>query len=716
MEMRIGYRMLCVLLVMSSLLIGVSVHAASSPGWGTVNGLDATIVKVTTNTNAGVIMPGSNPVIDQVVGGSDVQLEVIVQYGKNVSISQVQVAINENGVETLLPEIALTQSSTQIADIGTGDSVVHTKIYTGTWETLATYATDPKMVYNDCYNLKAHISYNNNRDYVSPVVQVQVKNLAINSIVAINNVVEAPNNDSTHDFFTVGQGQSGDENPIQFVIKLHDYAINHSYNFTLTIRNTENCNSVIRTISENNVQCTVIDQELTHTMNWNIRDDNGNAISSWGGYYTFDLSVCFGNDTQSYRSTTLRVSEDKMSVRLDENNECVQNIDHDVCFDISYRLDGSLYGSSLCVYFYQNGTSTGVFPGNSDSIKGYSDIAPLSLWIAPDHGILPPSGRAIFCAVDTSSANNRNKCGKRMLCKNNPAPAFKRLSKLEFMLTDSQDAVLNEYHTQYDNNKHEFVNNPSDVKVIHSWPANTSGKINKVDKMNKYTPRPYVENGQPTTTPPYWVELGPIPLSNYRTNTVAENDAPKAAPYCFNSQLYHCYRIVPYAKDWMTPAEYASNTKSANIRKGMLWCDNAGNPQLYDDPGHLGQYRLWRFWIYGINTTEDSISSNDLVLDGTPRTELRIHEDGNYFSAPGTHGCIGVTPGCMNGTSNAAGVNIGLWDRLNAILTEAKKLSNDSDACIPLEVYDVIDADGGAEIQVSRDDSSWIQWGATSKE
>lgn len=276
-------------LVLCVLACSVQTFAQALPGIGTVNHLAVDVIKVTTNPTD----PKDTADINGPVGGDSVSIYVKVQYGNVItSINSVTVNIHEFGVSTVVGSLSLT-TYTQLADSGSGEATLHTRVYTGTWNTLTT----TPLIYNANYCFKATVDYDRNNAHASPAVDseeviVPVKNLWVTDI---------DSQFAPEPFLLVSPG--GTQN---IVVNFEHYKTTADYQVLVTIRETPNPTSIVATLDSG------IIHTKSATLSWSPSTDE---TTGWpyGGYFCFDVEVKEGVDSVKYCSTACTIALDDLT-------------------------------------------------------------------------------------------------------------------------------------------------------------------------------------------------------------------------------------------------------------------------------------------------------------------------------------------------------------------------------------------------------------------
>ena len=521
--------LLCALLV----VIAAAAQAIDNfrPGVGTVNYLNATVVKVTTNPTGAMNAQD----IQGPVGGDTVSIYVDVLYGTAVTnIDSVVVNLQEQNVTASAGTITLT-TFTQLDDSGSGNSLQHERVYTTTWNSLT---TTPLMIYNDNYCFIATIGYHMNGvtispSFVSDIVVIPIKNMVIKSI----SVITSPISPNTDNYFLVSPGTTSG---IPFTISLDDYTTTAQYSYELSIRATETS-----TVELKNIPGT--GNGLSQSMSWDLTDNEGDFFGNIGGYYTFELTVSKTLpsgviDTQTYRSTTLTCTQDSISFQTDGNGNIVTldngNTNAIFQFQLSQppcRLLIAPYSPAMNVdYFVDLGYISSA--SSSNYLTGTNSI---NVW--GNFGT-PPDARGILTAWDNNASNYRDQLPRRMLCCNSRMPAYTKSAALSFGLVTK--GIVPDFFVQWIQSGPPTVLHPENL-----WAANT-GRVSNINSD-------YYQD--------YWTNRGPIPDSNHLVNEVLEN----------SHTATHCYNIT-YFKDphghiheWATsdqlsnPYTWAIRSKSA---------------------------------------------------------------------------------------------------------------------------------------------------------
>ena len=530
-------------------------------------------------------------------GGKSVSIYAQVDYNDKYEVNAVNLKIN--GSEGSVFNGYLSKTFTLLDTVENGDTIHH-EIYSVNWDS----STFSPMVYNEMHSFCAYLTYTNTETEEVVIIPSDVKTNMITNLV-IEQVTPTT-------FIVVEAGSNN--NSIDFDVSLNDYEEDFEYNYILTLRRTESNESVIAMLEGSFIG-------LTHQ----IIFDMGyyDAIPDWGAYLTFDLDISKADgEKDSYRSKKLQTVADEVDFLKDTYG----NIEDPLQVTFKYSLNENPLDSSVDVFYY-NDTSY---------LDEETGLSAQSMWDPPlikdvDLGE-SNSVRCIISAKDNHATDYRNKKEKQMLDCNdgNATSQYRHYILFTFDLNGAVDdgtlttdlsgspksSFVFEWRKIVEDNKAKTVK--KDWYVVNYYQANSSGifpmslTFNN-DKVGGYDVVYSNKSNQMMNNKDYeWVKDGPIPISNPVENTVLENTGS-----------LNYYKLTNQRQGGLYVPQNMTLTKDDSSKWANVFCTESGTPISIG-----GSYYTQRFVIHN---QKNGDTHNTIIADGRKRSELRLHEDGNYY-------------------------------------------------------------------------------------
>ena len=339
--------------------------AETVPGIGTAQGITVSFVKIT-NKEAD---PVTTPQIASPVG-SQVTIYVEVQYGAGTTINGVTVSYHETGVTTPTQQLTLSQLNTTLPDSGSGNSVIHSVIYNGIWDT--------SKLFNNFYVLQATANATENYGTLPVVVnsenvQPEVENLIIDLDSISPNIIFV---------------KDGIVTPNVISCQLYD-AVAADTTITINIYPTE------RKINDPPIKILtkVINVPNLLSITWDGTDSNGKIVKD--DSYVFSINAIQNDGDHDFSSSTeITIDNTNVQLELDDYNNPIRMIGSYSLYNNNYTNNPpNANMATLIVYAPDNTLISGPLngdcetwiPGNAPS-SGMNDIVSIPLFSLDEYG------------------------------------------------------------------------------------------------------------------------------------------------------------------------------------------------------------------------------------------------------------------------------------------------------------------------------------------